>query len=380
MAPRNSLLHGFIVLALGFVSSSCTSTSDPWPPAGADYRGPSDLDADDEDVWRRLDAAENTDVKDTDASRTAVSERPSPPPDEPWSLTADLERSAVEPSPPATDAEPIEEPATTPTVPDPWTQLLEEAESGDARSPKDVSSPEGGAEKSTTPPESTGPSPEGSPPSSVDDAEGPLSITSIFGPGETKGPTATSESSDPTEATSLSAPDETELPTEEPAEPPEGTKLSTEEIQERVGELVAQLGAEEAEAKRAFRDLWEIPREWIPRLLVEVESDRPTLLTEISVLVLDTKRFVRLDEVTGKLAYTIPGMGRFEYDDVAAGRIWQGRAIKAVFRNLDGFPLGVVVRAALVNRFRSTDYPSGDDRRDPVRWWQRFYERVNSKP
>jgi hypothetical protein len=130
------------------------------------------------------------------------------------------------------------------------------------------------------------------------------------------------------------------------------------------------------EAEAAFRELWSVPKELIPALILETGNTEPSQLKELKVLVLDTKGFIRMDDKEGKLVYRMKGMGNFTYDDVAAGPVKSGLGLRVIVRNFSRFPVGVVIRAALLNRFRSADYPPLDDRADPVHWWQSFYERA----
>ena|SRR5437867_7624452 len=145
---------------------------------------------------------------------------------------------------------------------------------------------------------------------------------------------------------------------------------------EDVRRYVLRLKSRPEEAEEAFRELWSAPKELIPALILEIENTEPSQLKELKVLVLDTKGFCRLDEKEEKFVYRVKGMGKFSYDDLAAGQLKSGRGIQVKVRNFNRFPVGVVIRAALVNRFRSTDYPPEDDARDPVHWWQSFYERA----
>ncbi|MGQ9591756.1 MAG: hypothetical protein ACUVYA_15840, partial [Planctomycetota bacterium] len=152
---------------------------------------------------------------------------------------------------------------------------------------------------------------------------------------------------------------------------------SREEIGRTVGDYIRRLKADEDSARDAFVELWEVDADLIPELIEHVADPERSALREIAVLVLDTGGFFRRDPKDGAPIYRIPGLGSFELDDVAAGKVPAGA--KAVLRNFEKFPVGVVVRAALVNRFRSRDYPSGDDRADVKGWWRRYYQRVRLK-
>jgi hypothetical protein len=139
------------------------------------------------------------------------------------------------------------------------------------------------------------------------------------------------------------------------------------------------LTGDEAEASAAYRELWEVRADVIPALIQETISKRRSSLRELAILVLDTRTFVRVDEDRQMLVYTIPGLWDYRYEELAAGKALSGKAAKAILRDREGFPVGVVIRAALVNRFRSLDYPSGSDQTDIVGWWRRYYERRKPK-
>ena len=133
-------------------------------------------------------------------------------------------------------------------------------------------------------------------------------------------------------------------------------------------------GARE-QAEATYLKLWEVPRHFVPYLVQEVGSTRGTALKELKLLVLNTDSFVKLDPQTQDiLGYNIPGMGDVVFDEIASGKV--ARGYRVTLRHRRGFSLGVVLRAALINRFRSTDYPAGDARERPVEWWEAFYRRV----
>ena len=141
-------------------------------------------------------------------------------------------------------------------------------------------------------------------------------------------------------------------------------------------------------AGNAFRGLWIVQKRLIPRLILEVENPSPTGIRELKILVLDKRRLLRkvaLDPGDERVVYTneegdkfvhdVPGMGKFAYSEMSVGPARRGdRSAKVVVRSLAGFPLGVVIRAALLNRFQSSAYPRVDPRIDLRTWWQRFYE------
>jgi hypothetical protein len=142
----------------------------------------------------------------------------------------------------------------------------------------------------------------------------------------------------------------------------------------------------------AFWRLAEIPKEFIPALIAEVEGKEMTKLDRIQILILDKDLIVPGEPF---LVTRVHGLGRMEtvrietgekktvakeYTKVAYGLTKSKKNYRLAVDRKDGFPLGVVIRAGLINRFRSTDYPSLDDD-DPtpgrlIAWWRAFYARV----
>lgn len=185
------------------------------------------------------------------------------------------------------------------------------------------------------------------------------------------------------------APSETpgvRAPPVEPASPDEPAPVrSAEEIAEDVERCLERLRAAPEEAAGAFRELWSVEASWIPALIREVKNPAPSGLSELQILIPDREHFERgnlgVDAKGDGVVYDVPGMGVVEYDDIAFGPTKSGKSLKVVIRNFRGkrFTVGVVLRAALLNRFRSNDYPGGDHRLDPVGWWQSFYERVRAR-
>jgi hypothetical protein len=144
-----------------------------------------------------------------------------------------------------------------------------------------------------------------------------------------------------------------------------------------VADILIRLQATPEEAGKAYRQIWEAPRSLIPKLIPEVSNDAPSALRELTILVLD-RDFAQVDAKDNTVVYDIPGMGKIKYDDIVVGKAPRG--LKVLLRRLERpFPVGAVVRAGLINRFRSTDYPGGSDASDPVGWWQRFHDRVRAK-
>lgn len=151
-------------------------------------------------------------------------------------------------------------------------------------------------------------------------------------------------------------------------------RVRNEILKARVARLIRRLQSNPTEAGQAFRELWEVKRELIPALVREVENATPSALRELQILVVDTARFAEVDPSEEHvLTYRIPGMGDCAYDDIAAGPVPKGYRVKLT--RYARFPVGVVIRAGLINRFRSKDYPRRPDDHLVV-WWMDFYRRV----
>ncbi len=161
--------------------------------------------------------------------------------------------------------------------------------------------------------------------------------------------------------------------------------------------IIRDLKRDPRSARDAFLKIWEVPRSLIPRLIEEVENEEPSKLERIEVLVLDPD-FLRPGELKPFLANRIHGLGRMEvleevekddlgivsqeYTKMSYG-ITRNKHYKVVLDKFGGFPVGVVVRAGLINRFRSTRYPpSSDDEAAPgklTEWWRAFYARAKAE-
>lgn len=146
----------------------------------------------------------------------------------------------------------------------------------------------------------------------------------------------------------------------------------------QVGDYLRRLRSKDLkDAEAAFRELWEVEKRLVPTLLRHVEDDRRTFLTELPVIVFVS--VAQQDANSEEWVYYVPGLGGVRFDDLASGRARRPNSYKVVLKRRSGFPLGAVVRAALLNRFRSPDYPSGDDRRDPSGWWYKYYGSVRAR-
>ena len=130
------------------------------------------------------------------------------------------------------------------------------------------------------------------------------------------------------------------------------------------------------EKEAAFRELSSVDVALIPDLIEEVENPLPSQMYVLDLLVLHDN-ISRYSEKEKRFYYYLKGMGRIMFDDIAIGTTrWDRRGRKVRLRNFEsGFPLGVVLRAGLLNRFRSRRYPAFDDR-DLRNWWRGYYERV----
>lgn len=143
---------------------------------------------------------------------------------------------------------------------------------------------------------------------------------------------------------------------------------------EAVELLLRRLAGPAALARKAYVELWGVGKGQIPGLIRQVNSKQLTRLIELDLLVLQ-KDFARYDEKEKRWYYWIKGMGNFEIDDIAMNKV-SGRkgAVRVRMKKFGGFPLGVVIRAGLLNRFRSIRFPAVDDRKYLSRWWNLFYK------
>lgn len=203
------------------------------------------------------------------------------------------------------------------------------------------------------------------------------------------GAASTPEESDPPrETTSQSQPPEAAkgAGVDHAAVKPADSSRSPARIDDEVKSYVRRLRASPDAAGDAFRELWEVDSKLIPDLILEVENREPSQLRELKILVADRAKFARqhvgLDPKGESFVYELPGMGLLDYDDIASGPTRGGKSLKVVLKRFDrsrAFTVGEVIRAALANRFRSSDYPAGDHRNDLVGWWQRYYQKIRSE-
>jgi hypothetical protein len=152
-------------------------------------------------------------------------------------------------------------------------------------------------------------------------------------------------------------------------------RLTKAEIEKRVRSLLERLAADEKEASKAYREIWRIDAQLVPRLLDEVVNRKTTNLAALDIIVRQ-KDFSRFDEKGKRWFYFIKGLGRFELDDIAMNEVRRrgGRKDARVrVKSFKGFKLGLVVRAALLNRFYSLHFPRYDDSKNIKRWWKDYY-------
>ena len=151
--------------------------------------------------------------------------------------------------------------------------------------------------------------------------------------------------------------------------PPEARKSSA----EKTRLMLEYLTGPAPRAQKAYKVLWGIDKKQIPSLVAHVGDNVRTKIRELDLLVLQHD-FARYDEKSQRWFYLIKGMGNFVIDDIAMNKVTRPKgAVRVRLKNFKGFPLGVVLRAGLLNRFRSTRFPGLDDRKFIVQWWQLFY-------
>ncbi len=153
----------------------------------------------------------------------------------------------------------------------------------------------------------------------------------------------------------------------EPVEPDaEPRQLSVDDWLDRL------LVAEVEEAQEAYRQLWEVRPGLVPALMQRIEDRRRTRLTELQIICFQPVG--QFDQANDRVVYYVPGLAGARFDDVAGRFVELRKAYRVVLKRKDGFPLGVVVRAALLNRFRSPKYPRHiDDAKDLAGWWRAYY-------
>lgn len=175
-------------------------------------------------------------------------------------------------------------------------------------------------------------------------------------------------------AVAAARPAETPAPSSEGAgkvkvKPPEVQKTSA----EKTRLMLEHLTGPAPKAQKAYKVLWGVDKKQIPSLVAHVGDNVRTKIRELDLLVLQHD-FARYDEKSQRWFYLIKGMGNFVIDDIAMNKVTRPKgAVRVRLKNFKGFPLGVVLRAGLLNRFRSTRFPGLDDRKFIVQWWQLFY-------
>ncbi len=179
-------------------------------------------------------------------------------------------------------------------------------------------------------------------------------------------------------------------PSRNPEKNPAPARSPAQEVDALIGAL-----QDPRTAQAAFRRIWEVPKRLIPELILHVEDSERSRVDRIQVLILD-KAFVGEGKLF--LANNVHGLGKMEeiekvgendyrfvsknYTKMSIG-LTRSKKRRLVMDKFDGFPVGVVVRAGLINRFRSTRFPAFTDD-DPrpgrlIRWWQAFYERAGDE-
>jgi hypothetical protein len=143
-------------------------------------------------------------------------------------------------------------------------------------------------------------------------------------------------------------------------------------------------------ANAAYRRIWEAPRSAIPELIKEVENPAQSKVERLQVLVLDPAFGQESDQTPGN---RIHGLGKMEMveetaeDDVhiiqqgyikmAYGPTSNKKGYRVLLEKPAGFPVGVVVRAGLLNRLKSTRFPTlSDGDTGPgklLEWWRQYY-------
>ena len=159
-------------------------------------------------------------------------------------------------------------------------------------------------------------------------------------------------------------------------ETPGREALDRDTIRERVRQYIRRLRGDKEDALAAYRELCKVDARLIPALLTQVESRKRTRLERLQIVVLQ-RNFSRYDQKTGEFIYLIQGLSPFYVDDVGAGKIrrgpYRGRGSHVHIRREGGFPVGVVLRAALLNRIKGERFPSFSSERNLRAWWKDYY-------
>ncbi|MEM7263226.1 MAG: hypothetical protein AAF488_14645 [Planctomycetota bacterium] len=153
----------------------------------------------------------------------------------------------------------------------------------------------------------------------------------------------------------------------DPVKPKAGQRLS-------VAGLIRRLQAGPPGDVDALREIQRIPPHLVPALIEQVDHRGRTQIRELAVPAYHDDIAV-IDPKSDLLFYYVKGMGKFAFDDVATGPLGgTRRGTRVVFRTFtNGFLVGEVVRAALLHRFRSGNYPSRNENSDIVAWWRDYY-------
>ncbi len=158
--------------------------------------------------------------------------------------------------------------------------------------------------------------------------------------------------------------------------------LDPREAKQRAGRFLERLQGEEEDARKAYEELCRVDPRLIPALIRHVQSDRKTKLRELAVVVLQ-KNFARYDDAADQFVYLIDGLSPFLLDDIATGKVRFGRyrgASRVRITRFDGFPVGVVVRAALLNRIKGRRFPPyRSSTRQMARWWRDYHRMATAK-
>jgi len=179
-----------------------------------------------------------------------------------------------------------------------------------------------------------------------------------------------------------------------PKTPPKAAPPAPRKGAGEVAQILADL-QDRDKADAASRRLWSVPKAIIPLLIEEVENPAPSQVEQIKILVVDPE-FVGDSKLF--LASRLRGLGKMEeveqvakndlrivsqeYTKMSYGITPNKKHYQVLIDKYGGFSVGIVIRAGLMNRFRSARYPALDD--DDTRpgalieWWRQYYKRVSA--
>ena len=148
-----------------------------------------------------------------------------------------------------------------------------------------------------------------------------------------------------------------------------------------VDDFLRGLRSYEPVRSQALDALRRAPAALIPKIIEHVGDPSASTVFEIDAPAFHDEivKMEELEEGGSLFIYHVRGLGEFALDDISVGPLGRAGGAQRVrarkFR--EPFSIGVVLRATMLQRIRSSRYPKIDDKggRDQLlRWWRRYYE------